>query len=142
MPVARSSSERAAKLASGISTRPAYLSPGITPGRVRRPPTAARAYESGKALVAVGPGTGAQARTNKRRYAERTTPRESHDGMHQSRVPVRGNLTRLDDVPRHFPQLDVEMLGSSAKYVERLFRRDPLAFDENAFGLTNDLLGA
>src|ERR1700733_15245553 len=61
--------------------------------------------------------------------------------MLRSRIPVGRNLTRLDDVAGHFAQLDVEVLGSSAQYVERLLGRDALAFDEDAFGLTNDLPG-
>src|ERR1700722_8669793 len=61
--------------------------------------------------------------------------------MFQSPIPVRGDLTRLDDVAGHFAQLDVEMLGGSAQYIERVLRRDALAFDEDAFGLANYLPG-
>ncbi len=57
------------------------------------------------------------------------------------RFSVGGDLTRFEDIAGHFAQLDVEMLGGSAQYVERLLRRDALAFDEDAFGLTNDLPG-
>src|ERR1700685_2955536 len=61
--------------------------------------------------------------------------------MFQSPIPVGGDLTRLDDIAGHFAQLDVEVLGGSAQYVERLLCRDALAFDEDAFGLTNGLPG-
>ena len=60
--------------------------------------------------------------------------------MAQSPIPIGGNLARLDDVPGDFPQLDVEVLGSSAQYLERLIGGDALAFDKDAFGLTNGLL--
>ena len=61
--------------------------------------------------------------------------------MAQSPIPIGGNLTRLYNVLGHFPQLDVEVLGSSAQYVERLIGGNALAFDEDAFGLTNGLPG-
>ena len=57
------------------------------------------------------------------------------------RFSVGGDLTRFDDIAGHFAQLDVEMLGCSAQYIERLIGGDALAFDEDAFGLTNDLPG-
>jgi hypothetical protein len=61
--------------------------------------------------------------------------------MAQSPIPVRGNLAGLYDVARHFPQLDVEVLGCSAQYLERLIGGDALALDKDAFGLTNRLTG-
>jgi hypothetical protein len=62
--------------------------------------------------------------------------------MAQSPIPIGGNFTRLNDVLGHFPQLHVEVLGSSAQHLERLIGGDALAFNEDAFGLTNDLSGA
>jgi hypothetical protein len=62
--------------------------------------------------------------------------------MAQSPIPIGGNFTRLDNVLGHFPQFDVEVLGSSAQHLERLIGGDALAFDEDAFGLANGLPGS
>ena len=58
-----------------------------------------------------------------------------------SPIPIGGNLARLYDVSGHFPQLDVEVLGCSAQYLERLIGGDALALDKDSFGLTNRLPG-
>ena len=61
-------------------------------------------------------------------------PRGQADG-----APGVGVLTGVNQVLGHFAELDVEVLGSSTQYVERLVRGDPLSLHENPHRLADDL---